>query len=92
MVLHRGIQKTHSNNKKHQFIYKNGPGPQNTKKESKFLSAPVLDPAVDFPWTPAVSWTSADLGRPSESGRTRIGDDRPNPAEKHVRLIVNCLK
>ena len=27
---------------------------------------------------------NSDLGRPSESGRTQIGDDRPNPAEKHI--------
>ena len=26
-----------------------------------------------------------DLGRPSESGRIQIGDDRPNPVEKHIR-------
>ena len=24
-------------------------------------------------------------GRSSESGRTRIGDDRPNPTEKHIK-------
>ena len=27
---------------------------------------------------------NSDLGRPSESGRTQIGDDRPNPAEKYI--------
>ena len=28
---------------------------------------------------------NSNLGRPSESGRTQIGDDRPNPAEKHIK-------
>ena len=28
---------------------------------------------------------TSDLGRPSESGRNQIGDDRPNPAEKNIK-------
>ena len=28
---------------------------------------------------------NSDLGRPPESGRTQIEDDRPNPAEKHIK-------
>ena len=32
---------------------------------------------------------NSDWGRPPESGRTQIGDDRPNPAEKNIKHYRN---
>ena len=39
----------------------------------------------------AVRPNPAEPARPSESGRTHIGDDRPNPAEKHVFDCKSCI-